>query len=210
VVRWIRQPRRTRFPGTSSSAGNKLAGRCQGYQQNHGLPIDDQGKNGLYDLVVTCTDLFLPKHIRDNRIVLVQEGITDPESECVSSRQAPPVPSSLAGGISTTGLSDAYRARSSEPETARRLGSPPLSASRAKDIATSLSEKGVRPEKIVVTSFTRTRISSAPPEIGGRQHRECLPPASRRGAALASGAGGTRSRDTCCYPMRRGYGELMR
>jgi hypothetical protein len=31
-------------------------------------------------LVVTCTDLFLPKNILGSPIVLVQEGITDPES----------------------------------------------------------------------------------------------------------------------------------
>jgi len=61
-------------------AGNKLAGRCRGYLQSHGLPIDYQGTNGPYDLVLTGSDLFLPKNIRANTIVLVQEGITDPES----------------------------------------------------------------------------------------------------------------------------------
>ena len=91
-------------------AGNKLAGRCRGYLQNHGLPIDYQGKNGRYDLVVTCTDLFLPKNIRDNRIVLVQEGITDPESRMFHLvKRLRFLPLWLAG-TSTTGLSDAYRA----------------------------------------------------------------------------------------------------
>ncbi|MCK7504656.1 MAG: hypothetical protein MZV70_11600 [Desulfobacterales bacterium] len=61
-------------------SGNKLAGRCRRYLQDHGLPIDYQGKNRPYDLVVTCSDVYLQKNIRDNRIVLVQEGITDPES----------------------------------------------------------------------------------------------------------------------------------
>ena len=40
-------------------AGGKLARRCRDYLQSHGLPIDYQGKSGRYDLVVTCTDLFL-------------------------------------------------------------------------------------------------------------------------------------------------------
>src|SRR3972149_9942506 len=61
-------------------SGNKLAGRCRRYLQDHGLPIDYQGRNQPYDLVVTCSDVYLQKNIRDNRIVLVQEGITDPES----------------------------------------------------------------------------------------------------------------------------------
>ena len=42
-------------------AGNKLAGRCRSYLQNHGLPIDYQGKN----VVITGSDLFSPKNIRD-------------------------------------------------------------------------------------------------------------------------------------------------
>src|SRR5512143_4161663 len=60
--------------------GDKLASRCRTYLQNHNLPIDYQGKNRPYDLVVTCSDVYLQKNIREHRIVLVQEGITDPES----------------------------------------------------------------------------------------------------------------------------------
>ncbi|MGE5844413.1 MAG: hypothetical protein ACM32K_05885, partial [Syntrophaceae bacterium] len=52
-------------------SGNKLAGRCRRYLQDHGLPIDYQGRNRPYDLVVTCSDVYLQKNIRDNRIVLV-------------------------------------------------------------------------------------------------------------------------------------------
>jgi hypothetical protein len=53
--------------------GHKLAGRCRRYLEDHGLPIDYQGRNGPYDLVVTCSDVYVQKNIRDNRIVLVQE-----------------------------------------------------------------------------------------------------------------------------------------
>jgi hypothetical protein len=104
-------------------AGNKLAGRCRGYLQNHDLPIDYQGKDGLY--------LFLPKNIRDNRIVLVQEGITDPESgvfHLVKHLRFLPL---WLAGTSTSGLSDAYR----------------VFASRAKDIATFSSEKVCAPRR---------------------------------------------------------------
>ena len=34
----------------------------------------------MYDLVVTCSDLVVPKNIRHGRVVLVQEGMTDPEN----------------------------------------------------------------------------------------------------------------------------------
>jgi hypothetical protein len=60
-------------------SGNKLAAAAEvssGSWPRHRLP----GKNRPYDLVVTCSDVYLQKNIRNNRIVLVQEGITDPES----------------------------------------------------------------------------------------------------------------------------------
>jgi hypothetical protein len=119
-------------------AGNKLAGRCRSYLQNHGLPIDYQGKNGPYDLVVTGSDLFLPKNIRDNGIVLVQEGMTDPESMMFHLvKRLRFLPLWLAVGTSTTGLSDAYRAFCVASEGYRDF----------------FIRKGVRPEKIVVTGI---------------------------------------------------------
>jgi hypothetical protein len=119
-------------------AGNKLAERCRGYLQNHGLPIDYQGKNGPYDLVLTGSDLFLPKNIRDTRIVLVQEGMTDPESFMFHLvKRLRFLPLWLAVGTSTTGLSDAYRAFCVASEGYRDF----------------FIRKGVRPEKIVVTGI---------------------------------------------------------
>jgi len=44
--------------------GHKLAGRCRRYLEDHGLPIDYQGRNGPYDLVVTCSDVYVQKNIR--------------------------------------------------------------------------------------------------------------------------------------------------
>jgi hypothetical protein len=118
-------------------AGNKLAGRCRGYLERHGLPVDYGGKNGPYDLVVTCTDLFLPKNIRGKRIVLVQEGITDPESSVFHLvKRLRFLPLWLAG-TSTTGLSDAYGVFCVASEGYRDF----------------FIRKGVRPEKIVVTGI---------------------------------------------------------
>ena len=118
-------------------SGHKLAGRCLRYLQDHGLPIDYQGRNQPYDLVVTCSDVYLQKNIRDNRIVLVQEGITDPESimfHLVKRLRFIPL---WWAGTSMTGLSDAYRAFCVASEGYRDF----------------FIRKGVRPEKIVVTGI---------------------------------------------------------
>jgi len=117
--------------------GNKLAGRCRRYLQDHGLPIDYQGRNRPYDLVVTCSDVYLQKNIRASRIVLVQEGITDPESIAFHLvKRLRFLPRWLAG-TSATGLSDAYRAFCVASEGYRDF----------------FIRKGVRPEKIVVTGI---------------------------------------------------------
>jgi hypothetical protein len=118
-------------------AGNKLAGRCRGYLESHGLPVDYQGRNGRYDLVVTCTDLLVPRNIRRRPIVLVQEGITDPESPVFHLvRRLPFLPRWLAG-TSTTGLSDRYQTFCVASDGYRDL----------------FIHRGVRPEKIVVTGI---------------------------------------------------------
>jgi len=117
--------------------GNKVVGRCRTYLQNHGLLIDYQGKNRPYDLVVTCSDVYLQKNIRDNRIVLVQEGITDPESIMFHLVKRLRFLPRWMGGTATTGLSDAYRAFCVASEGYRDF----------------FIRKGVRPEKIVVTGI---------------------------------------------------------
>ncbi len=118
-------------------AGNKAAGSCRTYLENHGLPIDYQGKDRPYDLVVTCTDVYLQKNIRDNRIVLVQEGIIDPESVMYHLvRRLRFLPRWMAD-TAMTGLSDAYAAFCVASEGYRDL----------------FIRKGVRSEKIVVTGI---------------------------------------------------------
>lgn len=118
-------------------AGNRMAERCRTYLQSHGLPIDYQGKNGHYDLVVTCTDVYLQKNIRDNRIVLVQEGIIDPDSfmyQLVNRLRFLP---RWMADTAMTGLSDAYRAFCVASEGYRDF----------------FIQRGARDEKIVVTGI---------------------------------------------------------
>lgn len=50
------------------------------YLQQHDLNIDYRGRSNNYDLVYTCADLIMPKNIRKKKVILVQEGMTDPEN----------------------------------------------------------------------------------------------------------------------------------
>lgn len=52
----------------------------ENYLKQHNLNIDYRGINNNYDLVYTCADLIMPKNIRDKKVILVQEGMTNPES----------------------------------------------------------------------------------------------------------------------------------
>ena len=117
--------------------GEKLAGRCLKYLQNHNLTVDYQGKNRPYDLVITCSDVYLQKNIRENNIVLVQEGITDAESMWFRLvKRFRFIPRWLAG-TSATGLSDAYRAFCVASDGYRDF----------------FIRKGAHPEKIIVTGI---------------------------------------------------------
>lgn len=79
------------------------------YLEAHGLEIDERGSRGDYDLVVTCTDLILQRGIRDRPIVLVQEGMTEPEDYRYRLVRALRLPRYLAN-TSVTGLSHGYEA----------------------------------------------------------------------------------------------------
>jgi hypothetical protein len=89
-------------------AGEKLARRCLDYLEAHELPVDPRGARGGYDLVLSPTDLFLPRNARAARLVVVQEGILDPEDWTFRLwRRLPFLPRWLAG-TATSGLSLAY------------------------------------------------------------------------------------------------------
>ncbi|MBU3742530.1 MAG: hypothetical protein FGM24_09645, partial [Candidatus Kapabacteria bacterium] len=77
------------------------------YLRQHGLQIDVRGERHTYDLVLTCSDLFVQRNIRYATIVLVQEGMTDPENVFFYLSKYFGLPRYLAS-TSTTGLSDAY------------------------------------------------------------------------------------------------------
>ena len=117
--------------------GKKRSDRTLEYLRSHHLQLDIGGFSHAYDLVVTCTDLIVPKHIRSKKIVLVQEGMTEPETVLYHlARNFQWVPRWIAG-TATTGLSDAYEKFCVASEGYRDL----------------FISKGVSPAKIEVTSI---------------------------------------------------------
>jgi hypothetical protein len=117
--------------------GRKRSERTLEYLRSHDMKLDIGGQEQVYDLVLTCTDLIVPKHIRSRKIVLVQEGMTEPETVLYHlARNFQWVPRWIAG-TSTTGLSDSYEKFCVASEGYRDL----------------FIRKGVNPEKIVVTSI---------------------------------------------------------
>jgi hypothetical protein len=72
-----------------------------------GVNIDERGEGHEYDLVVTCTDLIIQQNIKNRRIVLVQEGLTEPEGIVYWMVKHLGIPRVLAN-TAAFGLSDAY------------------------------------------------------------------------------------------------------
>jgi hypothetical protein len=90
-------------------AGDKLGERCIDYLVREQLAIDRGGASGSYDLVVTCSDVVVPKNVRNTPLVAVQEGILDPDGvlwELV--RRFPRVVPRWLAGTAASGLSGQY------------------------------------------------------------------------------------------------------
>jgi hypothetical protein len=77
------------------------------YCSKHELKIDFEGNSNNYDLIITSSDLVIQKNIRGKKIVLVQEGMTDPVNLFYYASKYFGMPRYLAS-TSTAGLSDAY------------------------------------------------------------------------------------------------------
>lgn len=116
--------------------GGRFVQQTMRYLNSHGVALDYQGKNGPYDLVVTCSDLIVPRRIRGSKIVLVQEGMTDPENLAYHLVKKLRFPRWVAH-TATTGLSDLYDVFCVASEGYRDL----------------FITKGVREEKIRVTGI---------------------------------------------------------
>jgi galactitol-specific phosphotransferase system IIB component len=119
-----------------SVLGGKFKTQTLEYLYNNKLKIDSEGKDNDYDLVVTCSDLIIQKNIRNKKVVLVQEGMTDPENLAYYIVKTLKLPRYFAS-TSVTGLSDAYDVFCVASEGYREL----------------FIKKGVKPEKIAVTGI---------------------------------------------------------
>jgi len=106
------------------------------YLKEHHLLLDIRGKHEHYALVVTCSDLIIQNNIRGKHLVLVQEGITEPEGLAFQLVKYLRFPRYLAN-TSATGLSDAYSVFCVASEGYKKL----------------FIKKGVKPEKIAVTGI---------------------------------------------------------
>lgn len=116
--------------------GGKHHQATQEYLLNERLPIDECAKQKDYDLVVTCTDLIVQSNIRDKRLLLVQEGITEPENLSYWLVKNLKLPRFLAN-TAATGLSNAY-----DRFCVASFG-----------YREHFIQKGVNPEKIIVTGI---------------------------------------------------------
>jgi hypothetical protein len=106
------------------------------YLRRHQLRLDLDGKRATYDLVVTCSDLIIPKNILGKHIVLVQEGITEPEGFAFQLVKYLRFPRYIAN-TAATGLSDEYDIFCVASDGYKKL----------------FIKKGVKPEKIAVTGI---------------------------------------------------------
>jgi hypothetical protein len=81
---------------------------CMEYLERNNLPVDMDGSEGNYDLALTCSDLVVPQNVRTQRLLLVQEGMTDPQRFWYWARKVLRFLPLWAAGTSGTGLSGLY------------------------------------------------------------------------------------------------------
>jgi hypothetical protein len=113
-----------------------LRERSLRHMREANAPIDDRGEGRDYDLVVTCTDLVIQQNIKHKRIVLVQEGLTEPEGFLFRLVKHGMLPRVFAN-TAAFGLSDAYEVFC-------------VASAGARDM---FRAKGVRDDKMVVTGI---------------------------------------------------------
>lgn len=91
-----------------TAPGRPWVSRIRKYIQDNNLSEDHGGKSGDYDLVLITTDLLVPRNIRRNSLILVQEGMTDPENFAFHLVRIFPFLPRWIASSSTNGLSNAY------------------------------------------------------------------------------------------------------
>ncbi len=116
--------------------GGRHKHETEDYFSRNQLLVDRRGAARKYDLVVTCSDLLIQKNIRRKRMILVQEGITEPEGVMYQLVKWLKLPRYLANTASS-GLSNEYD----------------IFCVASEGYAELFVRKGVREEKIAVTGI---------------------------------------------------------
>jgi len=116
--------------------GGRHLKETQEYLIKTRLSVDAHGRTHEYDIVVTASDLIVQRNIRGKRLVLVQEGITEPETWVYWMVRWLRLPRYIAN-TSTNGLSDVYD----------------IFCVASEGYAGHFIRKGIRPEKIAVTGI---------------------------------------------------------
>ncbi|MCX6174701.1 MAG: hypothetical protein NTZ27_08135 [Ignavibacteriales bacterium] len=111
--------------------------KTEDYLRKNNLKLDYRGVSYDYDLIYTCADLIMPKNIRKKKVILVQEGMTDPETLIFHIVKYLKLPRWLAS-TSTMGMSDQYTLFC-------------VASEGYKDFF--IRRKSVKPEKIIVTGI---------------------------------------------------------
>ncbi len=119
-----------------SILGGPMKQSTEAYLEQYRLPIDRGGASHSYDLVLTGSDLLIQKNIKNKKIILVQEGMTDPENLMYHLVKWFKLPRFFAS-TSTNGLSNAYHRFCVASEGYKEL----------------FTRKGADPSKIVVTGI---------------------------------------------------------
>ncbi|MBL8006051.1 MAG: hypothetical protein JNJ56_00845 [Ignavibacteria bacterium] len=119
-----------------SVLGGNFKKQTETYFRQHDLKIDYEGRNDNYDLIVICSDLIVPKKLLNKKMVMVQEGMTDPEIFFYHLVKKLKIPRYF-GGTAATGLSNAFTYFCVASEGYRDL----------------FIRKGVKPEKLLVTGI---------------------------------------------------------
>jgi hypothetical protein len=116
--------------------GGQFRRKTLEYFKYHKLKLDYKGESNSYNLVFTCSDLIVPKNLGKAPLILVQEGMTDPENFIYYMVKKFHLPRYLAS-TSATGLSDSYEIFCVASEGYKEL----------------FINKGVKPEKIIITGI---------------------------------------------------------
>ncbi len=87
--------------------GGKFKSDTEKYLKVNRLKVDYKGKKNEYDLILTCSDLIIQKKLKSKKVILVQEGMTDPKNLFYYTSKYLGLPRYLAS-TSTTGLSNSY------------------------------------------------------------------------------------------------------